>query len=61
MLAFAVVLILRSFYIEKIALLFDNTTIGSSLPFTFPAGFVILFTICIVNAWWIRKKINETF
>ncbi|MDR0420990.1 MAG: ABC transporter permease [Prevotellaceae bacterium] len=59
-LAFVTVLIIRNFYIEKIFILFDSASIGSTLIFTFSAGFAILFVICFANALWIRKKVNET-
>lgn len=59
-LSLIVVLILRSVYIKKISLLFDNANIASSTFFTFGAGFIILFIICLINAFWIRKKVNET-
>ncbi|MDR2125570.1 MAG: ABC transporter permease [Prevotellaceae bacterium] len=58
--AFTVVVIFRKFYIEKISLLFDNAEIDSNIIFTFSTGFVILFVICMINALWIRKKVNET-
>ncbi|MDR2293161.1 MAG: ABC transporter permease [Prevotellaceae bacterium] len=60
LLAFAVVLIFRNLYIEKISILFDNAKIASSIIFTFTAGFAILFIICLINVFWIRKKVNET-
>ncbi|MDR1346985.1 MAG: ABC transporter permease [Prevotellaceae bacterium] len=59
-LAFVIVLILRNFYIAKISVLFDNANIASSLIFTFSSGFAILSVICLINALWIRKKVNET-
>lgn len=58
-LAWMVVLLLRNFYIEKIALLFDRAHTGTSLLFTFATGFVILFLICLINALWIRRKVSE--
>ena len=59
-LSFAVVLALRNFYTGKISLLLDSANIDSSILFTFSAGFAILLLICLINAWWIRKKVNET-
>ena len=58
-LAWIVTLLLRNFYIEKIALLFDHATVNTSLMFTFSAGFAILFLTCLINALWIRRKVNE--
>jgi hypothetical protein len=58
-LAFVVVLTLRNFYIGKIPLLFDNAPLGSSLPVTLSAGVVLLLLVCLANALWIRKKVNE--
>jgi hypothetical protein len=58
--ALAVVSMLRNFYSEKISTLFDGATIGSSLLFTFSTGLAILFLIVLINALWIRKKVNAT-
>ena len=59
-LSFIVVSVLRNVYIKKISLLFDNADIEASTFFTFAVGFIILFVICLINALWIRKKVNET-
>lgn len=59
-LSLIVVLIVRNVYINKIALLFDHANTTSSTLFTFAAGFVILLIICLINACWIQKKVNET-
>jgi hypothetical protein len=59
-LSFIVVSVLRDVYITKISLLFDNADIKASTLFTFGAGFIILLVICLINALWIRKKVNET-
>jgi hypothetical protein len=59
LLAFAVVLMGRNFYIKKMAILFGHTATASNLLFTAAAGLALLFIICLVNAWWIRKKVNE--
>jgi hypothetical protein len=59
-LSFAVVLLLRNFYVEKIALLFDRADMDASIMFTFVAGFALLLVICLINALWIRKKVHET-
>ena len=59
-LSFIVVSVLRNVYITRISLLFDNADIEASTFFTFGAGFVILLIICLINALWIRKKVNET-
>jgi hypothetical protein len=59
-LAFAVVFILRNFYIEKVAVLFDGANINSNVMFTFSAGLAILLVISLINSLWIRKKVHET-
>jgi hypothetical protein len=59
-LAFVVVCLLRSFYIDKIRILFDRAAIDSGSRFTFVTGLAILLIICLINTWWIRKKVHET-
>jgi hypothetical protein len=59
-LAFAVVFILRNFYIEKVAVLFDGANIDSNVMFTFSAGLAILLVISLINSLWIRRKVHET-
>jgi hypothetical protein len=58
--ALAVVSMLRNFYNEKISILFDHANMDSSLLFTFSTGLAILLLIVLINALWIRKKVNET-
>jgi hypothetical protein len=59
-LAFAVVCVLRNFYIEKVAVLFDGADMDSSVMFTFSSGLVLLLVISLINALWIRRKVHET-
>ncbi|MDR3133212.1 MAG: ABC transporter permease [Prevotellaceae bacterium] len=59
-LAFGLTLTLRSFYTGKISLLFDHPFGDSGALFTFFAGFLLLLLIGFINAWWVRKKVNET-
>ena len=58
-LSFAVVLALRNSYAEKFSLLFDSAHMDSSILFTFSVGFAILLLLCLINALWIRRKVNE--
>lgn len=59
-LAFILVVFLRSVYIDKVAIFFEGFEITSSVLAVFGIGLAILLVICTINAIWIGKKVNET-